>query len=174
MEVKCEDHIHVKTLEPPFPLINLQPMCSVFSSDIKLPPYFKRFSTGFHVALKSENLHIPKFSTPNFRIWAYFNLSNVTGPEIQDLRKLIPAPSIPIDQLGAQISNFRQISSDTDQPWIYYAGGGSGSGLVLLIVICCLLYWCCKGPRIWKPDHLPVLLMLIQRTQTCSTLKWVP
>ena len=36
MEVKCEDHSHVKTLEPPFTLINLQPACSSFSSVIKL------------------------------------------------------------------------------------------------------------------------------------------
>ena len=40
MEVKCEDHSHVKTLEPPFTLVNLQPACSGFSSVIKLPPYF--------------------------------------------------------------------------------------------------------------------------------------
>ena len=42
MEVKCEDHSHVKTLEPCFTLINLQPLCSAFSSLIKLPPYFKK------------------------------------------------------------------------------------------------------------------------------------
>ena len=112
-------------------------MCSTFSSVIKLLPYFKRFSKGFHVALKSANLHIPKFSTPNFRIWTHFNLSNVTKPKIQNLKKLAPSPSIPINH----------ITSDTDQPWIYYVGGGSGSGLVLVIVICCLLYWCCKSTQ---------------------------
>ena len=144
MEVKCKDHSHVKTIEPPFTLINLQPACSAFSSVIKLPAYFKRFSTGFHAALKSANLHIPKFSTPDFRIWTHFNLSNMTKPKIQNLRKLVLAPSIPINQLRAQISNFRCISSDIDQPWIYYVGRGTGSGLVLLIVVCCLLYWCCK------------------------------
>ena len=68
MEVKCEDHSHVKILEPLFTLINLQPAFSAFSSVIKLLPYFKRFSKGFHVALKSANLHIPKCSTPNFRL----------------------------------------------------------------------------------------------------------
>ena len=36
MEVKCEDHSHIKTLEPPFTLMNLQPACSTFSSVIKL------------------------------------------------------------------------------------------------------------------------------------------
>ena len=48
MEVKCKEHCHVKTLEPPFILINLQLACSAFSSVIKLPPYFKRYSTGLH------------------------------------------------------------------------------------------------------------------------------
>ena len=42
MEVKHEDHSHVKTLEHPFTLIILQPACSAFSSVIKLPPYFKK------------------------------------------------------------------------------------------------------------------------------------
>ena len=37
-EVKCEDCSHIKTLEPPFTLINLQPVCSTFSSVIKLSP----------------------------------------------------------------------------------------------------------------------------------------
>ena len=141
MEVKCKDHSYVKTLEPPFTLINLQPACSTFSSYIKLPACFKHYSSGFHVTLKSTNLHIPKFSTPNFRLWTYFNLSNVTKPAIKNLRKLVPAPSIPIEQLSTQIANFRHITSDPDRHWIYYVGGSSGSGLILLIAICCLFYW---------------------------------
>ena len=42
MEIKCEDHSHVK-LYTPITLINLQPACSAFSSTIKLPPYFKQY-----------------------------------------------------------------------------------------------------------------------------------
>ena len=144
MEVKYKDHSHVKTLEPPFTLINLQPVCSIFFSVIKLPPYFKQYSSGFHVALKSANLHIPKFTLSSFRVWTHFDLSNMTKPEIKNLKKLVPAPDIAIDQLRTQIANFRWITSNTDRPWIYYVGVGSGPGLVLLIVICCLLYWCCK------------------------------
>ena len=34
MEIKCEDHSHVKTLQPPITFINLQPVCSAFSSTI--------------------------------------------------------------------------------------------------------------------------------------------
>ena len=144
MEVRCEDHSHVKTLEPPFTIINLQPVCSAFSSLIKLSLYFKQFSTGFHVTLKSANLLIPKFTTPSFRIWTHFNLSNMNKPEVQNLKKPAPGPNILISQLKAQIINFREIDTEIDRPWIYYFGGSSGSSLVLLIVICCLLYWCCK------------------------------
>ena len=142
MEIKCEDHSHVQTLQPPITFINLQPVCSAFSATVKLPPYFKQYSKGFHIALKSANLHILTFTTPNFRVWTNFDLPNVTKPEIENLKKLAPAPNIPIDQLRAHIANFRNINPDTDRP--YYVGGGSGSGLVLLILICCLLYWCCK------------------------------
>ena len=58
-EIKCKECSHIKTLQPPFTLINLQPVCSAFSSTIKLSPYFKQYSQGFHVALKSASLHIP-------------------------------------------------------------------------------------------------------------------
>ena len=82
MEVKCKDHSHVKTLEPPYTLINLKPVCSTLSFVIKLPPYFKRYSAGLHVVLKSANLHIPQFISSSFRVWTHFDLSNVTKPEI--------------------------------------------------------------------------------------------
>ena len=113
MEIKCEDHSHVKTLQPPFTFINLQPACSAFSSVIKLPPYFKWYSKGFHVALNSANLHIPKFKTYSFRVWTHFDLSNVTKPEIENLKKLPQAPNIPINQLRAQIV-ILGILTDTD------------------------------------------------------------
>ena len=82
MEVKCKDCSHIKTLEPPFTPINLQPACSTFSSVIKLPPYFKQYSSCFHVALKTANLHIPKFTPFNFSVWKHFDLSNMTKCEI--------------------------------------------------------------------------------------------
>ena len=34
MYIQCEDHSHVKTLQPPIIFINLQPVCSAFSSVI--------------------------------------------------------------------------------------------------------------------------------------------
>ena len=51
MEIQCEDHSHVQTLQPPITFINLQPVCGAFSSTNKLPPYFKQYSKGSHVAL---------------------------------------------------------------------------------------------------------------------------
>ena len=96
MEIKCEDHNHFKTLEPPFSLINLQPASSAFSSVMKLPPYFKQYSSCFHVAWNSANLHIPKFTPFSVRIWKHFDLSDVTKPNVQNLRILTPAPNIPI------------------------------------------------------------------------------
>ena len=63
------------------------------------------------------------------------------------LKKLAPAPTIPIDQLRAQIANFRHINTDEDKSWIYIVGGGSGSGLILLLIICGCLYWRCKNPQ---------------------------
>ena len=59
MEIKCSDNTHIKTFQPPITLINLQPACSAFSHLIKLPPYFKQYSKGFHVALRDANLHLP-------------------------------------------------------------------------------------------------------------------
>ena len=47
MEIKWGDHTHIKTLQPPITLINLQPACSAFSALMKLPPYFKQYSNGF-------------------------------------------------------------------------------------------------------------------------------
>ena len=154
--------------------INLQPVCSASSSNIKLPAYFKQYSKGFHAALKSANLHIPIFTPSNFRDWTHFDLFNVTQTEIENLKKLATTPNIPINQLRVQIASFRHINPDMDRPWIYYVGGGSGSGLVLLIVICCLWYWCCKKTHSHETRLPAVLPMLLQRTQTCCKPEWVP
>ena len=121
-EIKCEDHSHIKTLQPVITLINLQPAYSAFTSDIKLPPYLKQYSKGFHVALKSANLHISEFTPAKFRIWTHIDLSNVTQPEVKNLRKLALALAIPIGQLRVQIANFRHINSDKSRPWIYFVG----------------------------------------------------
>ena len=121
-------------------LINLHPACSAFSPLIKLPPYFKQYSKGFHVVLRDANLLLPKFSPSDFRIWKPFNMSKIEPIDIENLKKLTPAPAIPINQLRTQMGSFRHIETNKSTSWIYYVGGGSGSGSILLIVICCLVY----------------------------------
>ena len=98
-------------------------------------------------------------------------MSNVSPVESEKLKKLAPAPTIPIDQLRAQIASFRHINTDKNQSWIYIVGGGSGSintdknntdknkswiyivgggsgsGLILLLIICGCLYWRYKNPQ---------------------------
>ena len=146
-KIRCTAHTHVKTLNPPLTFITLQPACSAFSPEIKLPPYFKQYSKGFEIAIKTAKLNFPTFNASNFRIWQPFNLSKINDVEKKQLKKLEPAPAIPMEQLRAQISRFRHIETKTDQSWIYYVGGDSGSGLLLLLVIGELVYWCCKRPR---------------------------
>ena len=109
-----------------------------------------------------------------FRILTHFHLSNVTQLEVENVKKLEPTPAIPIIQSRAQIANYRHINSDKSRPWIYYVGGRSGSGLILLIVTCVNCNGVVTIPITLKPGHLPVLLILLQRTQTWWTPEWVP
>ena len=97
MEIRCTDYTHVKILQLPIILINLQPAYSSFSPQITFPPYFKQYSKGFHVALQAANLHLPKFTPTNCRIWTLFNLSIITPIEVENLKKLTPDPVIPTD-----------------------------------------------------------------------------
>ena len=46
MEIRCTTHTHVKTLNLPMTFITLQPTCSTFSHEIKLPPYFNNTLKG--------------------------------------------------------------------------------------------------------------------------------
>ena len=70
-------HTYVKTLNPPLTFITLQPACSAFSPEVKLPPYFKQYSKGFEIAIKTAKLHVPIFNKSNFRIWQPFNFSKI-------------------------------------------------------------------------------------------------
>ena len=174
MEIRCPKVTQVISLIPPITLINLQPACSAFSPGVKLPPDFKQFSKGFHVALKSANLNIPRYKPTNFRIWNTFNLSNINPVESEKLKELAPAPTIPIDQLRAQIASFRHVNVDNKQSWIYIVGGGSDSGFILLVVICGCLYWRCRNSQSPKPDQQSMSLIQIQRTQTQCIPERIP
>ena len=114
MEIKCSDHIHITTIKPPMTLINLQSACSAFAPKIKLPPYFKQYSQGFHIKLQAANIHVLTLSPNKFRIWKTFNLTDIKPLEVEKLKKLDSAPAIPIKQLRSQISSFRHIDEDKD------------------------------------------------------------
>ena len=122
-------------------MVPLEPACSAFSSKIKLPPYFRQYSNGFHVALRAANLHVLKFNSSSFRIWNHFNISNFTVAITRKLQKLPSTQSVPVDHMKTQIQEFKDLDEDkNDKSWIYIVGGGSGTGLILLIVIGVIVY----------------------------------
>ena len=56
----------------------------------------------------------PRIENISFRVWTHFDLSNVTKAEIENLKKFAPALENPLDQLRAQIVNFRHINPEID------------------------------------------------------------
>ena len=103
MEIQCQIHKSVKTLQPPMAMVTLEPTCSAFSSAMKLPPHFRQYPNGFDVALRAANIHVPKFNSSSFRIKNHFSISNLTVAVTRKLQKLPPTPSVPVDQMKAQI-----------------------------------------------------------------------
>ena len=94
MEVRCTAHTHVKTLNPPLTFITLQPACGALSSEIKHPPYFKQYSKGFEIAIKTAKFNALTFNTSNFRIWQPFNLSKISDVEKKAIKgNSKPAPA---------------------------------------------------------------------------------
>ena len=96
MEIRCTAHTHVNTLNPSLTFITLKPACSAFSPEIKTAPYFKQYSRGFEIAIKTAKLNFPTFNTSNFRIWQPFNLS-ISDVEKKQLKKLEAAPAISME-----------------------------------------------------------------------------
>jgi hypothetical protein len=171
MEVKCTPLTTVKTLNPPLTFITLQPTCSAFSPELKLPPYFKQYSRGLTTALKSANLHIKTFNPNDFRIWSPFNVSNITKEEIKSLKELKPAPAVPIGELKAQMDKFRYIDfSKNRKPWMYYyIGGGSGFGILLFVIVALIVYWRCKSLRKKVPKIITPANPASEAPASCST-----
>ena len=134
MAIKCSDHTHIKTLQLPITLINLEPVFSAFSSLIKLPPYFKQYSKGFHVALRTVNLHLPNSPHLILECGTHLIYQKIEPIDTENLKKLTPAPAIPISPLRTQISSFRQIDTDKSTSWVYYVGG-----VDQVLVLYCLL-----------------------------------
>ena len=144
MEVTCTAQKHVVSLNPPLTLVKLQPACTAFSPQLKLPPYFRKFSQGFASAIKEANLHINKFNAINFRIWNSLNVSNLSDIQVHDLKKLGTAKSIPVKLLQTKIHMLKVIDFDNKTRYWFYIGGGSGSGFLLLVIVCLCVYCKCK------------------------------
>ena len=136
MEVTCPLQKHVISTDPPLSIINLQPACSAFSVKFKLPPYFKKFSQGFPLAIKEANLHTPIIQPLDFRAWKSLDVSNLSEVQISNLKQLKPVSNIPVNILKAEIGNLKRIYLDNNtREWIF-TGGGSGSGILLLVIVC--------------------------------------
>ena len=136
MEISCNSHRHVITIEPPLTLVNLQPGCSAFSAKIKLPPYCKKYSKGFAIAIKAANLHPDKFSHVDFCIWKSFNVSSLSTIQKSNLNKLDLAPSVPVNKLWAKIESLKVLNLDSKGKfWFYITGGGTGSDVLLLVIV---------------------------------------
>ena len=143
MEVTCTTQKHVVSLNPPLTLVKLQPACTAFSSQLKLPAYFRKFSQGFATAIKEANLHNDQIETLNFRVWDSLNVSNLSIPQVHELKQLSPAKSIPVKILKAKIHMLKVIDFNAKTKYWIFIGGGSGSGLFLFIVIGIAVYCCC-------------------------------
>ena len=148
MEISCTTQKHAISLNPPLTLVNLQPACSAFSSKFQLPPYFRKFSQGFAFAIKEANLHTNNLQPTNFRILPSLNVSNLSNTQLQGLKKLDPAKSIPVKLLKAKINQFKVIDFDPKTKYWVFIGGGSGSGLLLLVIVCLCVYCKCKNHSI--------------------------
>ena len=113
MEITCTAQKHVVSLNPPLTLVKLQPACTAFSSQIKLPPYFRKFSQGFANAIKEANLHLDKIQAIDFRIWNSLNVSNLSDTQLHDLKTLNSVKSIPFKLLQTKINMLKVIDFDS-------------------------------------------------------------
>lgn len=159
MEVTCSLQKHTISIEPPLSIVNLEPACSVFSAKFKLPPYFKKFSQGFPLAIEEANLHTPILQSLDFRAWKSLEVSNLSEVQISNLKQLKPVNKIPVNILKAEIGNLKRVDLDNNtMEWIFI-GGGSGSGILLLVIVCLCVYCYCgkqmgKKARsvLYRPD----------------------
>ena len=157
MKVTCPLQTHVISIEPPLSIV--EPACSAFSAKFKLPPYFKKFSQGFTLAMEEANLHTPTIQPLDFRAWNSLDVSNLSDVQISNLKQLKPVNNIPVNVLKAEIGNFKRLDLDNNtREWIFI-GGGSGSGILLLVIVCLCVYCNCgkqmgKKARsdLYRPD----------------------
>ena len=129
-------------------MVDLEPACSAFSAKFKLPPYFRKFSQGFPLAMEKANLHTQISQPVDFRVWKSLDVSNLSEVQISNLKELKPANNIPVNVLKAEIGNLKRVDLDNNKEW-YFIGGGSGSGILLLVIVCLCVYCNC-GRQIGK------------------------
>ena len=147
MEVTCPTLLrHVIPIHPPLRIVELQPACSAFSAGFILPPYFRKFSQGFPVAIKGANLHLKIEQPIDFRAWKSLNVSNLSDVQIDQLKTLKPANSVPVNVLKAEIGNLKRINLGSNKDWVW-VGGSSGSGILLLVIVGLCVYCCSKQQR---------------------------
>ena len=107
MKVTCPLQTHVISIEPPLSIVELEPACSAFSAKFKLPPYFKKFSQGFTLAMEEANLHTPTIHPLDFRAWNSLDVSNLSDVQISNLKQLKPANNIPVNVLKSRSDLYR-------------------------------------------------------------------
>ena len=147
MEVTCPTHKYVESINPPLSMIKLKPACSAFSTSFKLPPYFKRFSQGFSLALYEANLNSSDLPPVDFRAWKSLDIFNLSSVQMSNLKLLKESKNIPVNILKAEIGNLKSIHLDNNiREWLFI-GGGSGSGLLILVIVCLCGYFKYKPPR---------------------------
>ena len=159
MKVTCPLQTHVISIEPPLSIVELEPACSAFSAKFKLPPYFKKFSQGFTLAMEEANLHTPTIQPLDFRAWNSVDVSNLSDVQISNLKQLKPVNNIPVNVLKSEIGNLKRLDlGNNTREWIFI-GGGSGSGILLLVIVCLCVYCNCgkqmgKKARsdLYRPD----------------------
>ena len=142
MEVTCPLEKYVISIDPPLSMVDLEPACSAFSVKFKLPPYFRKFSQGFPLAMEKANLHTQISQPVDFRVWKSLDVSNLSEVQISNLKELKPANNIPVNVLKAEIGNLKRVDLDNNKEW-YFIGGGSGSGILLLVIVCLCVYCNC-------------------------------
>ena len=131
-----------KTIEPHLTLVNLQPASNTFSAKIKLPPYFKKYSNGFAIAIMAANLHPDKFGHVDLHIWKSLNVSTLSTIQKSNLKKLDAAPSVPVNELRAKIESLKMLDFDSKgKSWFYTLWEGTGSGVLLLVIVMMCVYW---------------------------------
>ena len=120
MEISCNSHRHVVTIEPLLTLVNLQPSCIVLFAKIKLPRYFKKYSKGFAIGIKAANLHPDKFGYMDFHIWKSFNVSSLSTIKKSSMKKLDSTPSVPVNELRGETESLKMLNFDfKGKSWFY-------------------------------------------------------